>query len=107
MPKSRANFSIGRLKWLYSKGHKHEYGDGPACEVHIPDILARSSSASSYNIAEASLKNHGAVPCLCTTHFDFSLIKPLYKALPVGAVVGLALIREPVSRFLSHFYHAR
>jgi len=97
----RAEFSVGRLRWRYTKRHKHEYGDGDAWELHIPELLESLARAAIEPDARAAL------PCLCTAHFDFSLIEPLYTALPEGAVAGLALVRDPVDRLLSHFYHAQ
>lgn len=111
----RSEFNIGRLSWSYTKGHKHEYGDGSAWEHHIPELLAsRARSAAKgagprlgQSEAGPAACRHEPLPCLCTAHFDFSLLQPLYRALPDGTVAGLALMRDPVDRFLSHFYHAR
>lgn len=100
-----SDFSIDRLKWRYVKRNKHEYGDGNAWEFHIPELLVDASRWFQDRVNNGTRPT--MLPCLCTAHFDFSLVEPLYRTLPQGAVLGLSMMRNPVRRFLSHYYFSR
>mmetsp|Transcript_39185 Transcript_39185/g.112692 ORF Transcript_39185/g.112692 Transcript_39185/m.112692 type:complete len:412 (+) Transcript_39185:1-1236(+) len=102
------DFVTGRLKWRYTKGNKHEYGDGQLWEYHLPELLSRSAMRSrDLEVPLVGSPGLRGIPCLCTEHFDFSLMRPLFHVLPEGSVLAVAIMRDPVKRFLSHFYYAR
>ncbi|CAJ1400507.1 unnamed protein product [Effrenium voratum] len=96
-------FAAGRLRWAYEKRNALESGMGMvpggenAWELQVPRLL---------RLLHERQRDQESVPCLCTLHFDFSLVHPLVQTMP-SRVLGVAMFRDPVGRFLSHFYFAR
>ena len=100
------NFSVGRLHWSYEKRHALEHGTVGmvpgghlAWELQMPRLMELAARTSN----ESEVPGVSSMPCLCTLHFDSSLTSPLH----LREVLGLAMFRNPLQRFLSHFYYAR
>lgn len=109
-----SNFSVGRLHWSYEKRHALEHGSVGmvpgghlAWELQMPRLMELAAGNLPANESEARKGASGmpSMPCLCTLHFDSSLTSPLHFLR--DQVLGLAMFRSPVQRFLSHFYYAR
>ncbi|CAE7727068.1 unnamed protein product, partial [Symbiodinium pilosum] len=104
-------FATGRLHWAYTKQNALEMGSvgmvpqgESAWELQVPRLLAEAAERS--RCRSQRKQDSTMLPCLCTLHFDFSVVQPLLQSLP-GRVLGFAILRNPLQRYLSHFYFAR
>ncbi|CAE7376904.1 unnamed protein product [Symbiodinium natans] len=107
------SFAVGRLLWTYSKQNALETGSVGmvpkgelSWELQVPRLLAEAAHRLRRG-ARQKKEEAATVPCLCTLHFDFSIVQPLLQALPAGHVLGFAILRSPLQRYLSHFHFAR
>ncbi|CAE7201691.1 unnamed protein product [Symbiodinium sp. CCMP2592] len=105
------SFAVGRLRWAYSKQNALEMGSigmvpkgELAWELQVPRMLAEATSQLQNRSRQ---EDNAPLPCLCTLHFDFSIVQPLYQSLPASRVLGFAILRNPLQRYLSHFHFAR
>eukprot|EP00439_Symbiodinium_sp_Y106_P030616 s3814_g3.t1 len=105
------SFAVGRLRWAYSKQNALEMGSigmvpkgELAWELQVPRMLAEATAQLQNRSRQ---EDNAPLPCLCTLHFDFSIVQPLFQSLPANRVLGFAIFRNPLQRYLSHFHFAR